>query len=362
MSINDNYIQHSELLKNNTELIVIEQTDIEQTVIEQTDIEQTDIEQTVIEQTDIEQTVIEPINYLTKTYNILRFGTFLQICDLINIDLDHKYFKYYLNPIQINDHKIDCLNEYNIFAKQNNELICIGQNNIFNLNDLMPCQIICMRIQYKSFNNELENFNTQLTNIDDLTLTYINEFKIIAEKIIRYILLKLNYEMNELNYTYKKTLNKIQNTFQYNDIIYKPYDKIVPNFEINSDDEKNYWIELIKKHLAICENAQGKTNKCLVAKHIYNIIHKYIHLSIKHPNFLKTQLAKINELSTELNQFACDLLKLLDGNQDNTEKIYTDIYVFISTLNALARVKMLIVTNNDETIPLIYKISNLDKN
>ena len=108
-----------------------------------------------------------------------------------------------------------------------------------------------MRIQYKSFKSELEHFNTCLTNINDLTLAYIDEFKIIAEKIIRYILLKLNYEMDELNSTYKTTLNKIQNTFQYNDVIYEPYGKVVPNFEINSDDEKKYWIGLMKKYLVI---------------------------------------------------------------------------------------------------------------
>ena len=317
----------------------------------------------------VTETVSEQSNKhnLIKTYYILRFGTFIQICDLLNIELGDKYFRSYLNTIKINEHKIDCLNEYNIIARQNGKLLCIGQNNMFNINDLMPCQIMTMKIQYKSFlqilnDTDLSNFNTHLTNINDLTTSYIEQFKLVANKIIKYILVNLNYEISESTPIYIANLNKIQNTFPYEDVVYEPEGKTIPNFKVNSVEEKTYWVQLVKVYLQKCEDAKGSINKALVVKTIYNIIHKYIHLVIGHKKFLTTQLDKINELIPQLNDNICNLLESLDGNFEKNEKAYSDIYSYVGALNSMHRVKMLVETNNDEEVPLIYKISNLTNN
>jgi hypothetical protein len=314
------------------------------------------------------ETFYDPVG----TYFTLRFGTFKEICDLLKINLDNKYFGKYLNPNHVIKYKLDCLSDYNILMKQNKQIICVGQANIFNISELISCQIIYMRIQYKSFKElfeELEEtptnyqeFNFNITNINELTTTYINQLKKKSSIIINYILSQLNYENKYDNLL--PLLNKIKNEFPFDEVVYT--DEPKPELKIGGQLEKSYWVNSIKKFLEMCEKARGKYNKMLVSRQIYNCNHKYIHHIINHNKFRITSINKVNELIIDVRNLAYEYLNNLNNSNENPEynsELYYNISQCVSTLNSYNRYKML-VEMDDINIepPLIYTIKRHSDN
>jgi hypothetical protein len=261
---------------------------------------------------------------------------------------------------QVVKYKIDCLYDYNILMKQNKQVICVGQSNIFNINEFKPCQIVHMRIQYKSFEGLFETqniepqFNFNISNKNELTISYIEKLKDYAHKIIMHILSKLNH--NNKYETLKPLLRKIKNDFPYDEVIYTEEPK--PEIEIDSYDEKCYWVDTIKILLNTCENTRGKFNKMLIIKQIYNYCHKYIHWTIKYNQYRITTLKKIEEVEFEIKIMIQDYLKELKSDPDHTAETYYNISQCISTLNSCYRFKLIVDTGNyDLSPPLVYTIN-----
>jgi hypothetical protein len=285
----------------------------------------------------------------------IRYGYFKQICTHINIKLDYDIFdKFAETNSDIIKCKIDCFNDYVILLKTDDNIVCIGQNNILNICELMPCHILNMRIHFNSFGKFFDDikFNPNCSTI--ITNEYIDHFKQKVKNIIEYILSKLNY--SNTHYSTMNTLKQVKNYFPYDDLIYPNCE--VPHFSIDSEEEKLYWIDLIKKYLAQIQEISGPINKMDKVKHVYNIIHKYIHLTIKHINLLITLYNKINQLFYDIYHEIYKNIILIQNSESNNEIIsecYYKIKICVFALNSIQRVQMLI-TDREQT-KIVYKLN-----
>jgi len=285
-------------------------------------------------------------------YYILRFGSFIEICKFINIKLDIEYFKQSYESTEIIKYKLDCLNDYTIFMRQSCNLICCGQQNILNINDLLPCQVINMKINYQSFSSLLA-FNYNLECYEELTEVYIDRFKIYVTTIIDYILNKLNYSQQfEL---IEETIDKINDIFYYENII-----NISPtSLQINSDEEKKYWTKIIKYYLdKINDYDNVSIHQLCDIKYLYNILHKYLHYTFKYKIFFQMI---INKNSVIINNDIPNMIykrikKLSITDHENNQQMYIEMIQIMYTMNAIKRVSMFVGNDkNAELIP-IYKI------
>ena len=179
-----------------------------------------------------------------------------------------------------------------------------------------------------------------------------------AKKIVTYILVNLNYEINKTTPIYVENLNKIQNTFPYADVIYEPNNVPIPIFKVDSDEEKQYLNKLVKICIEKINETSNTVNKSLIVKQMFNIYFKYFHWLIKDNKLVKIIFKKINQFNLKINECINNLLSLLDGNPEIVEEIYSDIYKHISVLNSLGRIKMLIESHDEGNVSLIYKIGN----
>jgi hypothetical protein len=296
----------------------------------------------------------ELYNQNIASYIYIRYGYFTQICSHINLKLDYNIFDRFVDTnSDIIKYKIDCFNDYVILLKSDDNIVCIGQNNIFNICELMPCHILNMRIHFNSFSKFFDDIKFNPDSSIIITYEYISNFKEKVKNIIQFIFSKLNYSN-----TYESTidlLKQVKNYFPYNDLVYP--NCTVPYFSIDSKEEQEYWTNLIKEYLNQIQNLLGTIKKMDKVKYIYNIIHKYIHLTIKHKNFLMTSYRKIEQL---FNDIYCEIYKniiLIQTSESNCKIISESNYnikICISALNSIQRVHMLIKDN--EHTKMVYKL------
>ena len=301
------------------------------------------------------------INYdpLILSYLCTRYGFFKQICDQIDIELPIKYFYNYTLD-EIAKYKIDCLTDYVIYMQSNENIICINQNyphNMFNINDLMPCQIIYMRIHFLSFQQLFISSDIDIVNLlnlssyKDITNEYITNLKINIKIIIQFILSKLNY--NKTDNDIKPILSKITTILYPNELLSMNNEEFI----LNSEEEKKNWIGTIKKYLSFSFEPHEKLQKIKNIKYLYNFIHKYIHITIKNKNFLETNLNKINDLLKAVNETIYTNIKLLSNtnSQNNINlEFNSNILICLSAINSMLKVHMLIKDINQTN--LIYRI------
>jgi hypothetical protein len=276
-----------------------------------------------------------------KSFIDLNFSYFKKLCDITEIKLDN-IEKYISDKSNIIKYKLDCLTDYIIFAQTNGTILCIGQNNIFNITELHPCQIYYMRINYKSFtplikktkSNNLFEFNP--SNKNQITVEYLDELKIIIKQIIIIILDKLNF--NIIYDDIKLKLKKINNTFIYDEILYPNNKNIVTEFKINSPLEKDYWIKTVKYFIDKINNGGSIIDKVQIIKNIYNINHKYIHI-IKNMNISMILYNKIDELKIDLYNIIYDYIYNLDGTMslEKINELYANINICLSCYNSFTR-------------------------
>jgi hypothetical protein len=303
-------------------------------------------------------------NSIIASFIYTRFGFFKQICDQIYDKIDDNYNKlidnynkvsetYINNNEEIIKYKIDCLSDYVIMKKSNGDVICFGQNNIFNINDLVPCQIYFMRINYKTFEDLFTNkdININPSSKNEITNEYMVKFKSMSKVIISYIISKLNYEKKyeDIQMMIKE---KIKISFPYKEVIYPTNKKLVYELQINSEEEKEYWMNSIKFYLKEMEEQKGIQNKINYSTNIFNFNHKYIHCIIPHKKFLETIMKKINELKKD---FYKTIYNYITKNEIITSEIYTQIQLCLYAYNSCNRVQILL--NNGEDTKLVYRLS-----
>jgi hypothetical protein len=298
-----------------------------------------------------------------------RYGYLAQICDKLNIKLDYNHYTHFIDSnSDIIKYKIDCFSDYTILLKSDamsnlsdlqpsfGNILCIGQNNIFNISDLMPCQIYYMRIHFNSFASFFDDikFNPDSTVI--CTDEYISNLKEKIKNVLEFIFSKLNY--SNTYETIQHTLKQVKNHFQYDDMIYS--NSKIPYFLIDSKEEEQYWLNVVKKYLNYIENISTGIEKIIYAKDLYNFIHKYIHLTIKYRKFLLVVYSKIKEL---FDNIYCQIyiniiiIQKSESNTDLRNQAYYDIKMCVSALNSIQRVYMLI--KDCEQTKIVYKLELL---
>jgi len=304
-------------------------------------------------------------NPIIASFIYTRFGYFKQISDQINDQNDNNYNKlvddynkvsetYINNNEEIIKYKIDCLTDYVIMKKSNGDVICFGQNNIFNINDLMPCQIYFMRINYKTFEDLFIDYDININplNKNEITNEYMVKFKSMAKNVISYIISKLNYEKKyeDIQIIIKE---KIKINFPYEENIYPTDKKLINELQINSEEEKKYWMDSIKFYLKKMEKQKGLQNKINYSNNIFNFNHKYIHCTIPNKNFLVTIVNKINELK---NNFYSTIYNYIIDNEIISLEVYMQIQLCLYAYNSCNRVHILL--NDGIETKLVYRLVN----
>lgn len=68
---------------------------------------------------------------------------------------------------------------------------------------------------------------------------------------------------------------------------------------MQGDEENKFVVSVVKELLTLCEKAQGKSKKAIVASDIMYVVGSFPNFLINHWPFLKTVVKKLNEFMHE---------------------------------------------------------------